>query len=214
MKTQSASSIHFQRKISDFCNLRIAPLVPKRSLENITPYLLSLIIYRKAPPTRSGRIDWSSLGAACGLEHKLSGELKTQIKVALEAIERWIENERSSDDDHPRPDYEDTDEARVSSRAGSNRKTPLGVPPEMLATARAKPGVPPKPVEEFPQPLFAATENPADFAAALIYHMRRHGDTYWHLFRALEGMHPKLESSTVVSWIKGHQGTTGSSNAR
>lgn len=203
MKTQSASSVHFQRKISDYCNLRIAPLVSRRSLENIKPYLASLIIYRKAPPTRSGRIDWTSLGAACGLDQELTGKLKDQIKPALEAIERWIEHERSSDDDRPRPDYEDTDEARLSSSARSKPKALSNVPPETLSAMRAKPGVQPKPVEEFPQPLFAAIENPADFAAALIYHMRRHADTYWHLLRALEVAHPKLECSTLVSWIKG-----------
>jgi hypothetical protein len=51
--------------------------------------------------------------------------------------------------------------------------------------------------------LFAATEDASDIAAALIYHVRRHADTYWRLLPALEGAHPKLESSTIVSWIKG-----------
>jgi hypothetical protein len=65
MKTQAASSLHFQRKISDFCDVRIAPLVSKRALENIRPYLTSLIIYRKHPPMRTGRIDWQTVSDAC-----------------------------------------------------------------------------------------------------------------------------------------------------
>jgi len=46
MAKQDLSSRHFQRKLSEFCEVRIAPIASKRVLENIRPYLVSLIIYR------------------------------------------------------------------------------------------------------------------------------------------------------------------------
>jgi hypothetical protein len=95
MKTQTASSLHFQRKISDFCDVRIASLVPKRALENVRSYLTSLIIYRKHPPMRTGRIDWQSVSDACGLEGELTAALKKNLQCGFEAITRWIDNERS-----------------------------------------------------------------------------------------------------------------------
>ncbi|MDQ0564273.1 hypothetical protein QO004_006091 [Rhizobium mesoamericanum] len=68
MPKQDISSRHFQRKISDFCELRIALIASKRVLEKIRPYLISLIIYRKSPPMQNGRIDWTTTVGACGIE--------------------------------------------------------------------------------------------------------------------------------------------------
>lgn len=103
MKTQSASSLHFQRKISDFCDVRVAPLVSRRTLENIKPYLSSLILYRKYPPTRMGRIDWRSVSDACGLENEMSPTLKKGLQSGLEAITRWIDQEQPVEHDRPTP---------------------------------------------------------------------------------------------------------------
>lgn len=60
MNKQSASSFHFQRKISEFCQVRVSPILSGREFENIRSYLASLILYRKKPPMRSGGIDWSA----------------------------------------------------------------------------------------------------------------------------------------------------------
>src|SRR5690606_4006638 len=88
-------------KISEFCQVRIAPVASKRGLENIKPYLISLIIYRKLPPTRTGRIDWQAVAEACSIEAELTPELKKNLLPALEAITRWVDKERSEEDDRP-----------------------------------------------------------------------------------------------------------------
>ncbi len=43
MTKNDISSRHFQRKISEFWELRIAPIASWRVMENIRPYLISLI---------------------------------------------------------------------------------------------------------------------------------------------------------------------------
>ncbi|WP_420841279.1 hypothetical protein [Ensifer aridi] len=68
---------------------------------------------------------------------------------------------------------------------------------------RAKPGVQPRPIEEFPKPLFDWTEEPDGFQQALIYHMRRHGDSYWHLHRAVVREEDAFDRKTLLSWTKG-----------
>jgi hypothetical protein len=45
--------------------------------DNIRPYLVSLIIYRKSPPLLKGYIDWTTIGQACGIEAELAAELKS-----------------------------------------------------------------------------------------------------------------------------------------
>ncbi|KQV80499.1 hypothetical protein ASC90_25185 [Rhizobium sp. Root1220] len=90
MTKNDLSSHHFQRKISEFCARRIAPTASKRVLENIRPYLTSLIIYRKSPPILNGHIDWTTIGQACGIEAELTAELKKQLRPGLDAIIRWL----------------------------------------------------------------------------------------------------------------------------
>ncbi|WP_413228991.1 hypothetical protein [Agrobacterium larrymoorei] len=66
MTKHGISSRHCQRKISEFCELRIAPIASWQALENIRPYLASLIVDRKSPPLLNGYIDWTMIGQACG----------------------------------------------------------------------------------------------------------------------------------------------------
>lgn len=83
MTKKDLSSRHFQRKISEFCELRIAPITSKRVLENVRPYLLGLIIYRKSPPFLNGHIDWTTIGQSCGIEAELTAELKKATAARL-----------------------------------------------------------------------------------------------------------------------------------
>lgn len=157
MRNQSASSLHFQRKISEFCNVRIAPVATKRALENIRPYLISLIIHRETPPMRNGRIDWQAVADACGIEDEMTAELKKTVRSGLEAILRWLGRERPEEDDHPTVERP----KRKTKTAAGSIKAMATRPSSSAATAtikrtqtRTKPGVPPKPIEEFPKPLF------------------------------------------------------------
>lgn len=72
-------------------------------LRTFKPYLSSLILYRKHPPTRMGRIDWRSVYDACGLEDEMTPALKRGLRSGLEAVIRWIDQERPIEHDHPAP---------------------------------------------------------------------------------------------------------------
>ena len=85
--------------MSDFCDVRIAPLVSRRALENIKPYLTSLIIYRKHPPMKKGRIDWQAVSDQCGIEDEMTAVVKKKLQPGLQAIARWIDKERPKGDD-------------------------------------------------------------------------------------------------------------------
>ncbi|MBB4189312.1 hypothetical protein GGE07_005994 [Sinorhizobium terangae] len=94
--------------------------------------------------------------------------------------------------------------------AGGSAKVMATQPSSSAATAtvereqaRTKPGVQPRPIEEFPAPLFDWTEEPEGFQQALSYHMRRHGDSYWHLHRAIVREEDAFDHKTLLSWTKG-----------
>ncbi|WP_132960925.1 hypothetical protein [Rhizobium sp. BK251] len=209
MPRQDISSRHFQRKISEFCAMRIAPTVPTRTLENISSYLTSLVIYRKSPPLLNGRIDWTTIADACGIEDELTAELKRQLRHGVDAIIRWLELPPALEDARPsrpktrspRPDNRAP--APITSFAGAAERMASDGAPVQPASARRGPQ--PRPIEEFPQPLFEATVDPAGFQDALIYHMRRFGDSYWQLYRAIVRLDESFDDKTLLSWIQGER---------
>lgn len=61
------------------------------------------------------------------------------------------------------------------------------------------------PISPFPEPLFKATADPESFQDALVYHMRRFGDSYWQLYRAVVRLSETFDSKTLLSWIQGER---------
>jgi hypothetical protein len=73
------------------------------------------------------------------------------------------------------------------------------------ATETRKVSSQPRILEEFPKPLFEDWLEPTTFREALELHMRHHGDSYWHLHRAVVRDDEALEHSTIRHWgrVKG-----------
>ncbi|UVD60868.1 hypothetical protein NE852_31910 (plasmid) [Rhizobium sp. Pop5] len=209
MSKNDISSRHFQRKISEFCELRIAPIASRRVLENIRPYLISLIIYRKPPPLLNGHIDWTAIGHACGIEAELTVELKKQLRPGLDAIIRWLDRPPAVEEQRPpkpRARPEKMAPARKAASVPSTRKPQRATADGTFAPSASAPrGPAPKPISHFPEPLFEATENPVSFQDALVYHMRRFGDTYWQLYRAVLYLNETFDNKTLLSWIQGER---------
>ena len=67
-------------------------------------------------------------------------------------------------------------------------------------------GAKPAPIIEFPEPHFSDWIDPATFHEALALHMRRHGDTSWHLWKAVIEPGEILSRDTVKSWVSGKVG--------
>ena len=61
MPNEDLSKLHFQKKISTYCDVRIAPVAPDWVVENIRPYLLGLIAFKKTPALASNRYDWRQI---------------------------------------------------------------------------------------------------------------------------------------------------------
>lgn len=209
MPKQDLSSRHFQQKISKFCEVRIAPVTSKRLLENIRPYLISLIIYRKSPPLQNRRIDWMAISHACGIEDELTADLKKQFRIALDAIIRWLGAPPASEDIRPMKRAQQShkaDQHRSTIITPSTRKPRrIGDDDSHAQSASAPRGPQPKVILPFPDPLFEASEDPAGFQDALVYHMRRFGESYWQLYRAVVHLGETFDDKTLLSWIQGER---------
>jgi hypothetical protein len=63
----------------------------------------------------------------------------------------------------------------------------------------------PAPTVEHPDPLFTDWIEPDAFHESLALHMRRHGDTYWGLWRALVRPDEVFDRTTLQSWTAGRR---------
>ncbi|QLL64262.1 hypothetical protein [Sinorhizobium mexicanum] len=209
MSKPDLSSRHFQRKISEFCKLRIAPIASTRALENIKSYLVSLIVHRKSPPLLNGRIDWTEIAHACRVGGELTGDLKKQVRIALDAILRWLGEPPVAEDIRSAkrmPRSSEPSQRISTTTAPSNRKPRrIGDDDRHAQSASAPRGPQPKAIQPFPDPLFAGGEDPAGFQDALVYHMRRFGESYWQLYRAIVHLGETFDDKTLLSWIQGER---------
>ncbi|TXH98978.1 MAG: hypothetical protein E6Q76_20795 [Rhizobium sp.] len=89
IKKSSASDV-FQRKIADFCDMRLKPLLQPRSFENIKGFMIGLIVFQSRPPLRAGRVDWQEIASLCGMDEEMSPELKKAAQPGFDAILRWL----------------------------------------------------------------------------------------------------------------------------
>lgn len=88
-------------------------------------------------------------------------------------------------------------------RPGRPRKEPV----ETVETASAIPmrkrtGPPPKPVFEFPAPLWNDWREQSSFGKSLAMHMRRHGDSSAHLARAVSDDDLVLDRHALRKWMR------------
>jgi hypothetical protein len=161
MPKHDLSSHHFQRKISDFCAVRLAPIVSKPVLANIRSYLISLVNDRKSPPLMNGRIDWTTITNTCGLGHELTAELKNQIRLGLDAIIRWLGAPPAEEDIRPakrKARSSETLQQRAATLTPSIRTPPqTGNSDPRHQSASVPGGFRAKPISPFPDPLFEAT---------------------------------------------------------
>ncbi len=155
-------------------------------LQSIRTFLIGLVIHRRPPPIVSGRLDWTAIGAACGIEGELTAELKKQLRPGLDAIIRWLGEPPAAEDIRSIKPRAKSKKAIIRKSETVTRSRPQKIPSDKIpAQSWSMPrGPQPKPISPFPESLFEVTDDPASFHDALFYHMRRFGESYWQLYRA------------------------------
>ncbi|EJC85316.1 hypothetical protein Rleg4DRAFT_7697 [Rhizobium leguminosarum bv. trifolii WSM2297] len=204
MEMNEFSAKTFQRKIDAFCQLRLSPLLRVDELRRLRDYLYSLIKARRSAPRTNGKTDWDVVAAASGIDAKELAANARQIDPALDAIARWIRDTRlaagAEKPDVRKPAKTSRTKAAppaVARAAPQVQEPPVKSKPAGVASARV--------AVEFPEALFKVWEDPTDFAEALQLHLRRHGETYWTLYRGIIGPDDLTDKNTLLSWIEGRR---------
>ncbi|MER9947186.1 hypothetical protein [Mesorhizobium sp. M0047] len=207
--TENSHTRLLSRKISDFCRLRLDPVLPPQESARVREFLLQLISSAQTPPRKLRGYDWQEISFQCGLDDSAMRTAKVAIERALDAIVRntnaspmraTVGGSRNAKTERPqrgRPQFTPTKASTAS------RDRNVDQPGAMAAVARQKPGIKPRDIEEFPAPLFEERFDPPTFQTALDFQMRRHGDSYWHLHRAVVRDDESFDRSTIRHWLQG-----------
>ena len=197
----------FARKISDFCRIRLAPLLPPREAERLGKYLVALVTARNLPPRIGKSYAWGEIASGCRITPEAITSIALQLRPALDAISREMPSlpklnrpkqaakaERKPAPASPKPRAiqparkakperkparpSHQDSGPSASIAGKPRSS--GAASQAIvpeAAVRSKRGRPRCPVVEFPEPLWSPIRQPDSFRDALRLQMQRHGDS-------------------------------------
>lgn len=190
------SAVVFRRKIASFCEMKLAPLTNSEQLQALSEYMVRLVDDKMPPPMSGRHVDWSEVSVVCGLGHT-SEKLRRVAHYGFDAIVRWL-SQSSPQTAKPASIKKKRRQPNRAGKAGV-RKPDKAIDPGR----KSRPGPKPKPIEEFPEPLFEGYEEPVSFQAALQFHIDRFGETYYHLHRAIFREGDAVEAGTLLSWLKG-----------
>lgn len=196
---ENASTEGFERKIRSFAEIRLSPLLPSDDLERLTEYMIDLIRHRERPPTRIGRTDWSEIVFACGLKSELNAKLKRIAQNGFDAIVRWLVNNEPTFTEKPPSRARDVTARRLASARSKTRMAKSGEEQRRPQAAESQPDG----GGDFPTALFDRYDDPKSFQASLEWQMRRFGESYYYLHRAIKRPGDVFDDSTILSWLKG-----------
>lgn len=204
-------------KICDYCRLRVDPALPPNEAARIREFLLGLIAQSQIPPRKLRRYDWEEIAFQCDIDNKILRNLKATIEPALDAITRntkafskrgsasVLRNAGPTEGQFP---HGHLAQRAVKEIAPSVIRAPVQL--ELLpAFERRKSGTKPRTTEEFPTSLSEEWVDPSTFQEALQLHLRRHGDSCWHLHRCVVRKGENFDRSTIRQWLRGSRTPRG-----
>jgi alpha-beta hydrolase superfamily lysophospholipase len=151
--------------ISEFCRLRLVEVLNSEEREALSQYLIDLLELRAFPPYRGSWVDVVEVSLATGMDTTILLAARHRIQPVFDAVSRAVAmQEVAHSPQKARKNLDDgTQQRRLSREATFAAAT--GEKPQP-----AKRGPKPRPIMEFPVPLWTEWEEPETFAAALVLH--------------------------------------------
>ena len=192
---KSTSSALTSRKIAEYCKGRFTSVFTDGEVRLLYSCLVDLLERAEYPSYRGSSLDLQSLSAMLAIEVEQLSVHRARLQPIFDAVTREVSNVTL------RPAR--TASRSIGSKANRSSTNPTDVPETSTEKVRKKPGVRPRAIVEFPEPLDTPWNNPATFGEALQLHARRHGETIYHLYNAVVRPEDGVNRSTLISWGRG-----------
>jgi hypothetical protein len=207
------------RMISNFCSVRIAPVLNPRETEGLRIYLLDLLSVRAFPPYDKHHIDCWAIAQASGVDEERLRKVRARIQPVFDAMCRALADlgqaRRAPAKVKSAPQVSTikamppTEPSRNQDQSNPPPKRKRGRPPKNTmeitppSKERRKTGPKPKEVIEFPEPKWTDWVDFPTFGQTLAMHMRRHGDSGRHLCKAVSDGDLVLDTHALRHWMTG-----------
>ncbi len=195
--------------IEQFLQQRGATVLPPRELEAIRHYLLGLVANGQQPPRHDGHPDWKLIANICGIDADRLANAGRVLEPGFDAVKRFTKKRQRGGRTDSKPPMRskahDRHRGRNRTDLPKSEKVSSEEPPPtpVEEPPRRKRGAKPREIVEFPVPLMSTWDDPDSFPDAFKLHMERHGDTYWHLYRAVVKHGDRVSHKTFITWVKG-----------
>jgi hypothetical protein len=192
---KSTSSALTPRKIAEFCECRFTTIFTEGEVRLLNGFLVDLLERAEYPPYRGSGLDLQSLSAMLDIDVERLRAHRAHLQPIFDAVAQEVSNVAL------RPAR--TASRSIRSKANRSSTNPTDVPATSTEKVRKKPGVRPREIVEFPEPLDATWKDPATLGEALQLQARRHGETIYHLYNAVVRPEDGVNRSTLISWGRG-----------
>lgn len=195
----------FQRKIDAYCQLRLSTAFSSSEAQALNVYMRQLIERRCGPPRMAGGTEWDVVARMTGVDVRSLASHHRLIDPGFDAIVRW-NRDVGQTDGAAQEDLRKLEGGAMRIKKASTEKPTLKSAPPKITRPQVAPVLHKSGIKvEFPEPLFLEWDDPAGFAEALQLHMRRHGETYWILYRSIVRPDEPMDKNTLLSWIEGRR---------
>ncbi len=188
--------------LSDFCRKRLAVVLAPREVELLRSYMIGLLEQRRNVPRKGAGLDWPAIAAACLIDETRLRSAANIVRYGFDALARALPNLPPVDQSRSISEPRKALPSRATDVGQHTPKSSKSVPEKAKISRRGRLR---RAVIEFPCAAFDQWDEPTTFHGALDLHMRRHGDTCWHLHRAVVRSKEHMDPKTIVTWRRGQR---------
>jgi len=136
------------RRIADYCDLRLAPVLEPKEVSTVRGCLMGLLERNEYPPYRGSGLDLKALADQLGMDPTRLAQVRASLQPIFDAVARAVAEYRLRPQAKSRPKS-----ASAPERARTSRKVAKAPSASSSARNGKRPARRPKPVVEFPYPL-------------------------------------------------------------
>ena len=175
---------------------RIEPLVSAEDANRLRRYLEGLLEQRVFPPLRGNSINLNAAAKLCGIPPDVLRAVRKHLVPISNSICRTLFAVGAQPYRAPPPVIRPVP---IKPKLAQKTARPAPLP----ESGKPRRGKRKKVIVEFPEPLWDANTERMAFPAALTTEMKRHGDTSFHLCRAIAEIDKLVDPHSIHKWCSG-----------
>ena len=175
---------------------RIEPLVSAEDANRLRRYLKGLLEQRVFPPLRGNSINLNAAAKLCGIPPDVLRAVRKHLVPISNSICRTLFAVGAQPYRAPPPVIRPVP---IKPKLAQKTARPAPLP----ESGKPRRGKRKKVIVEFPEPLWDANTERMAFPAALTTEMKRHGDTSFHLCRAIAEIDKLVDPHSIHKWCSG-----------